>query len=80
MIARAVDDRGLQGYEAAGSRASAISVSADRTVGFVGLGAMGAHMVARLIDAGHHVVVFDTRAEAMDPHVARGARACDSAG
>jgi 3-hydroxyisobutyrate dehydrogenase-like beta-hydroxyacid dehydrogenase len=54
--------------------------SADRTVGFVGLGAMGAHMVARLIDAGHHVAVFDTRAEAMDPHVARGARACATAG
>ena len=55
-------------------------MSADRTVGFVGLGAMGAHMVARLIDAGHHVAVFDTRAEAMAPHVARGARACESAG
>ena len=53
--------------------------SADRTVGFVGLGAMGAHMAARLIDAGHHVAVFDTRAEAMAPHVARGARACASA-
>jgi 3-hydroxyisobutyrate dehydrogenase-like beta-hydroxyacid dehydrogenase len=54
-------------------------VSAERTVGFVGLGAMGAHMVARLLDAGHDVAVFDTRAEAMEPHVARGARACDSA-
>ena len=41
---------------------------------------MGAHMVARLIDAGHHVAVFDTRADAMAPHVARGARACESAG
>ena len=55
-------------------------MSAERTVGFVGLGAMGAHMVARLIDAGHHVAVFDTRAEAMAPHVARGAQACASAG
>ena len=55
-------------------------MSADRAVGFVGLGAMGAHMVARLIDAGHDLAVFDTRAEAMAPHVARGARACDSAG
>ncbi|MGZ4272065.1 MAG: NAD(P)-dependent oxidoreductase [Solirubrobacteraceae bacterium] len=58
----------------------AISVSADRTVGFVGLGAMGAHMVARLIDAGHDLAVYDTRADAMAPHVARGARACASAG
>ena len=47
-----------------------------RVVGFIGLGAMGAHMVARLIDAGHDVAVFDTREEAMAPHVARGARAC----
>jgi 3-hydroxyisobutyrate dehydrogenase-like beta-hydroxyacid dehydrogenase len=54
-------------------------VPAERTVGFVGLGAMGAHMVARLLDAGHDLAVFDTRAEAMAPHVARGARACDSA-
>jgi 3-hydroxyisobutyrate dehydrogenase-like beta-hydroxyacid dehydrogenase len=54
--------------------------SADRTVGFVGLGAMGAHIAARLIDAGHHLAIFDTRAEAVAPHVARGARACNSAG
>jgi 3-hydroxyisobutyrate dehydrogenase len=54
-------------------------VATDHTVGFVGLGAMGAHMVARLIDAGHDLAVFDTRAEAMAPHVARGARACASA-
>jgi 3-hydroxyisobutyrate dehydrogenase-like beta-hydroxyacid dehydrogenase len=54
-------------------------VSAERSVGFVGLGAMGAHMVARLLDAGHDLAVFDTRAEAMEPHVARGALACDSA-
>jgi len=47
-------------------------------VGFVGLGAMGAHMAARLIDAGHALAVFDTRAEAMAPHVARGALACGS--
>ena len=54
-------------------------MSSDRTVGFVGLGAMGAHMVARLLDAGYDLAVFDTRAEAMAPHVARGARACESA-
>jgi 3-hydroxyisobutyrate dehydrogenase-like beta-hydroxyacid dehydrogenase len=52
----------------------------EDSIGFVGLGAMGAHMVARLIDAGYDVAVFDTRAEAMAPHVARGARACTSAG
>ena len=52
----------------------------EDSIGFVGLGAMGALMVARLIDAGHDVAVFDTRAEAMAPHVGRGARACPSAG
>src|SRR4029453_13568640 len=51
----------------------------EDSIGFVGLGAMGAHMAARLIDAGHDLAVFDTRAEAMEPHVARGALACDSA-
>ena len=54
-------------------------MSADRRIGFVGLGAMGAHMVARLLDAGYELAVFDTRAEAMEPHVARGALACPSA-
>jgi 3-hydroxyisobutyrate dehydrogenase-like beta-hydroxyacid dehydrogenase len=40
---------------------------------------MGAHMARRLIDAGHALAVFDTRADAMAPHVARGALACESA-
>jgi 3-hydroxyisobutyrate dehydrogenase-like beta-hydroxyacid dehydrogenase len=54
-------------------------MSADMTIGFVGLGAMGQHMAARLLDAGHELAVFDTRPEAVEPHAARGARACDSA-
>src|SRR3954464_9849976 len=54
--------------------------SPARVVGFVGLGAMGAHMVARLLDAGHDVAFFDTREGAMAPHVDRGARACASVG
>jgi 3-hydroxyisobutyrate dehydrogenase len=54
--------------------------SPARVVGFIGLGAMGAHMVGHLIDAGNDLAVFDTRDEAMAPHVARGARACPSAG
>jgi 3-hydroxyisobutyrate dehydrogenase-like beta-hydroxyacid dehydrogenase len=53
-------------------------MSPDTTVGFVGLGAMGAHMAARLLDAGHELAVFDTRAEAIAPHAARGAQACAS--
>lgn len=54
-------------------------MSADMTIGFVGLGAMGQHMTARLLDAGHELAVFDTRPEAVEPHAARGARACESA-
>jgi len=54
-------------------------MSAGMTIGFVGLGAMGQHMVTRLLDAGHQLAVFDTRTEAIEPHAGRGAQACDSA-
>jgi 3-hydroxyisobutyrate dehydrogenase-like beta-hydroxyacid dehydrogenase len=42
-------------------------------IGFIGLGNMGAHMARRLIEAGHRVVVHDTRQEAMGELAARGA-------
>ncbi|TIV40304.1 MAG: hypothetical protein E5V99_03385, partial [Mesorhizobium sp.] len=35
-----------------------------RTLGFVGLGRMGAPMVRRLAEAGHHVIVHDRRPDA----------------
>jgi 3-hydroxyisobutyrate dehydrogenase-like beta-hydroxyacid dehydrogenase len=54
-------------------------MSDEMTIGFVGLGAMGALMVSRLLDAGRDLAVFDTREEALEPHVARGAKACPSA-
>jgi 3-hydroxyisobutyrate dehydrogenase-like beta-hydroxyacid dehydrogenase len=47
-------------------------------IGFIGLGKMGFPMVRRLIQANHHVVAFDTRAEALDGVVALGARAASS--
>jgi 3-hydroxyisobutyrate dehydrogenase-like beta-hydroxyacid dehydrogenase len=39
-------------------------------IGFIGLGNMGAHMARRLLEAGHKVVVYDTRQEAIGnpPH------------
>jgi 3-hydroxyisobutyrate dehydrogenase-like beta-hydroxyacid dehydrogenase len=40
---------------------------------------MGAHMASRLLDAGHDLAIFDTRADALAPYAQRGARACDSA-
>jgi 3-hydroxyisobutyrate dehydrogenase-like beta-hydroxyacid dehydrogenase len=48
-------------------------------IGFIGLGNMGFPMARRLIQANHHVVAFDTRAEALDRVVALGARAASSA-
>lgn len=47
-------------------------------IGFIGLGKMGLPMARRLIEAGHQLVVFDTREEAIDALVKRGARAATS--
>jgi 3-hydroxyisobutyrate dehydrogenase-like beta-hydroxyacid dehydrogenase len=47
-------------------------------IGFIGLGNMGFPMAQRLIEANHHVVAFDTRAEALEGVVALGARAASS--
>jgi 3-hydroxyisobutyrate dehydrogenase-like beta-hydroxyacid dehydrogenase len=48
------------------------------TIAFIGCGAMGAPIAERLIDAGYTVRVFDPRAEAMAPLVARGGVAATS--
>lgn len=47
-------------------------------IGFVGLGNMGLPMVGRLLHAGHRVTVFDTRGQAIDRAVARGAASASS--
>ena len=47
-------------------------------IGFVGLGHMGFPMASRLVEAGHHVVAFDTNAEALDRLVMLGADAATS--
>ncbi|MBP0446980.1 NAD(P)-dependent oxidoreductase [Roseomonas sp. SSH11] len=52
---------------------------ADDVLGFVGLGQMGSRMAARLLDAGHALVVFDPVEAAVAPLVARGARRAASA-
>ena len=44
------------------------------TVGFCGLGVMGSGMAARLLTAGHQVVVWNRRKERAEPLVAKGAR------
>jgi 3-hydroxyisobutyrate dehydrogenase-like beta-hydroxyacid dehydrogenase len=47
-------------------------------IGFIGLGNMGAHMARRLLEAGHKVVVYDTRQEAIGNLAALGAIAARS--
>lgn len=47
-------------------------------IGFVGLGTMGFHMARRLIEAGHRLVVYDTRPEAVARLTALGATAASS--
>ncbi|MBV9565994.1 MAG: NAD(P)-binding domain-containing protein, partial [Bradyrhizobium sp.] len=42
-------------------------------IGFIGLGKMGFPMARRLAEAGHQLVVFDTRKDAMDQLAALGA-------
>ena len=51
----------------------------ETTVGFIGLGAMGAHSARLLVKAGYRVQGFDLRKEALDALVAEGGRACASA-
>lgn len=43
------------------------------TVGFVGLGLMGAPMAANVLKAGYRLVVHDSRREAASPHLQAGA-------
>jgi 3-hydroxyisobutyrate dehydrogenase-like beta-hydroxyacid dehydrogenase len=42
-------------------------------IGFIGLGNMGFPMARRLVEAGHKLVVFDTRKEVVDKLIARDA-------
>ena len=48
-------------------------------IGFIGLGAMGAPMAARIVGAGHEVHGFDVRTAAVEALVARGGRGAASA-
>src|SRR5471032_1029371 len=47
-------------------------------IGFIGLGMMGQPMARRLIEAGHALVVYDTRNDAVAPLVALGAKLASS--
>jgi len=47
-------------------------------IGFIGLGNLGAPMARRLIEAGHKLIVYDTRNDAVAPFVALGAQLASS--
>ncbi len=47
-------------------------------IGFIGLGNMGQPMARRLIEAGHRLVIYDTRNDAVAPLVALGAQVASS--
>ena len=47
-------------------------------IGFIGLGNMGQPMARRLVEAGHKLVVYDTRNDAVAPLVALGAQVASS--
>ncbi len=47
-------------------------------IGFIGLGNMGGPMARRLIEAGHRLVIYDTRNDAVAPLVALGAQLASS--
>jgi 3-hydroxyisobutyrate dehydrogenase-like beta-hydroxyacid dehydrogenase len=47
-------------------------------IGFIGLGKMGQPMARRLIEAGHTLIVYDTRNDAVAPRVALGAKLASS--
>ena len=53
--------------------------SAERRIGMIGTGRMGGPMAERLLEAGHHLVVFDTNEAALRPLAARGAAIARSA-
>jgi 6-phosphogluconate dehydrogenase len=47
-------------------------------IGMVGLGKMGSNMATRLLEGGHHVVVYDLYQDAIDAAVQEGARGIDA--
>ncbi|HUJ82518.1 MAG TPA: NAD(P)-binding domain-containing protein, partial [Candidatus Acidoferrales bacterium] len=51
---------------------------AQASIGFVGVGRMGARMVVRLIKAGYELTIYDTNKAAVTPLVDLGAKPADS--
>jgi 6-phosphogluconate dehydrogenase (decarboxylating) len=47
-------------------------------LGYIGLGKMGSNMVERMLEKGHHTIVFDRSRDAVDSLVRKGAQASES--
>jgi 2-hydroxy-3-oxopropionate reductase len=56
-----------------------VTAGSPRRVGFVGLGAVGGPMARRLVNAGHHLSVYDTDPSAVSALAQEGAEVCESA-
>ncbi|KYQ88873.1 3-hydroxyisobutyrate dehydrogenase [Tieghemostelium lacteum] len=50
-----------------------MSTTSKKTIGFIGLGNMGAHQASNLIKNGHKVIVYDTSSERMNLLLQKGA-------
>jgi 3-hydroxyisobutyrate dehydrogenase-like beta-hydroxyacid dehydrogenase len=48
-------------------------MAGERIIGFIGVGRMGLPMASRLIDAGHHLVAYDTQGQALSAIANKGA-------
>jgi len=48
-------------------------------IGLIGLGNIGQHFATRLLEAGHELVVYDTRPDAVARFVRQGAQAAGGA-
>ncbi|HKS86731.1 MAG TPA: NAD(P)-binding domain-containing protein, partial [Pseudolabrys sp.] len=71
-VTRAGDEaRGVRQSRGPPSRSKGTS---HMDIGFIGLGNMGQPMARRLIEAGHKLIVYDTRNDAVAPLVALGAQ------
>src|SRR6185312_9884730 len=60
------------------SRAAKTGTPNTMDICFIGLGNMGAPMARRLIEAGHTLIIYDTRNDAVAPLVALGAKVASS--
>src|SRR5471032_1425229 len=75
VLSRRMTRPAASGNVAARNRAMGIH---NMDIGFIGLGNMGQPMARRLIEAGHTLVIYDTRNDAVAPLVALGAKLASS--